>query len=46
MRKPIIGLIPLVDEGRESFWMLPGYMEGISRAGGLGVKFPTNSHSV
>jgi putative glutamine amidotransferase len=40
MRKPVIGLIPLVDEGRESFWMLPGYMEGISRAGGLGVMLP------
>ena len=29
MKKPLIGLIPLVDEKRESYWMLPGYMEGI-----------------
>lgn len=40
MKKPIIGLIPLVDEGRESLWMLPGYMEGIARAGGLGIMLP------
>lgn len=40
MKKPIIGLIPLVDEGRDSFWMLPGYMDGIARAGGLAVMLP------
>lgn len=40
MKKPLIGLIALVDEGRESLWMLPGYMEGIARAGGLGVMLP------
>ena len=38
--KPVIGVIPLVDEGRESLWMLPGYMEGIAAAGGLGVMLP------
>ncbi len=37
---PIIGLIPLVDEERESYWMLPGYMEGISEAGGIPVMLP------
>ena len=37
MRKPVIGLIPLVDEGRQSYWMLPGYMQGIARTGGIGV---------
>ena len=40
MKKPIIGLIALVDEKRESYWMLPGYMEGIARAGGLAVMLP------
>lgn len=40
MKKPVIGLIPLVDEGRDSFWMLPGYMNGIARAGGIGVMLP------
>ena len=38
--KPLIGLIPLVDEGRESYWMLPGYMKGIAEAGGLPVMLP------
>jgi len=26
--KPLIGLIPLVDAGRDSLWMLPGVNEG------------------
>ena len=38
--KPVIGLIPLIDEERESYWMLPGYMTGISRAGGIPVMLP------
>ena len=40
MKKPLIGLIPLVDEGRDSLWMLPGYMNGIAAAGGIGVMLP------
>ena len=40
--KPVIGLIPLVDEGRESLWMLPGYMDGLAAAGGLPVMLPLN----
>ena len=40
MKKPMIGLIPLVDEGRDSLWMLPGYMNGIAAAGGIGVMLP------
>lgn len=40
MRKPIIGLIPLVDDERESYWMLPGYMEGVRAAGGIPVMLP------
>lgn len=40
MKKPIIGLIPLVDAGRDSFWMLPGYLNGIAAAGGIGVMLP------
>ncbi len=38
--KPIIGVIPLVDKKRESYWMLPGYMTGISAAGGIPVMLP------
>lgn len=40
MTRPVIGLVPLVDSGRESLWMLPGYMEGIRNAGGLAVMLP------
>ena len=39
-RMPTVGLIPLVDAGRESLWMLPAYMEGVTRAGGLPVMLP------
>lgn len=37
MKKCIIGVVPLVDYGKKSWWMLPGYMEGILEAGGLPV---------
>ena len=40
MMKPVIGLIPLVDDERESLWMLPGYMDGVNDAGGLSVMLP------
>lgn len=40
MGKPMIGILPLVDVERESYWMLPGYMEGVSLAGGLPVMLP------
>lgn len=42
MKKPVIGLVPLVDRERESLWMLPGYMEGIASAGGIGLMLPLN----
>ncbi len=35
MSKPIIGVMPLWDDEKNSMWMLPGYFEGISQAGGL-----------
>ena len=38
--KPMIGLIPLVDDARESLWMLPGYMDGVRDAGGLPIMLP------
>ena len=40
MKKPMIGIVPLVDRERESYWMLPGYMEGIAQAGGIPVMLP------
>ena len=40
MTRPLIGVMPLVDDERESLWMLPGYMDGITRAGALPVMLP------
>lgn len=40
MRRPMIGVVPLIDEEKESYWMLPGYMTGIETAGGLPVMLP------
>lgn len=40
MKKPLIGVVPLYDREKESFWMLPGYMEGIEGAGGIPVMLP------
>lgn len=38
--KPVIGVMPLWDEERNSLWMLPGYMNGIRDAGGIPIMFP------
>ena len=35
MSIPIIGVMPLWDDEKNSMWMLPGYFEGISQAGGI-----------
>lgn len=43
-KRPIIGLLPLVDTEKESYWMLPGYMEGIIQAGGLPVMLPLSDN--
>ena len=40
MRRPVIGIVPLVDIQRESYWMLPGYMDGVADAGGLPLMLP------
>lgn len=40
MRKPLIGVLPLYDREKESYWMLPGYMKGIEEAGGIPVMLP------
>lgn len=37
MNKPVIAIVPLYDQERDSLWMLPGYMEGIIEAGGIPV---------
>jgi putative glutamine amidotransferase len=40
MDKPLIGVVPLWDDEKDSLWMLPGYMDGIEQAGGLPVMLP------
>ena len=38
--KPVIGVMPLWDDEKESLWMLPGYLDGLREAGGLPVVLP------
>lgn len=40
MNQPVIGVLPLVDIARESYWMLPGYMLALSQAGALPLMLP------
>ncbi len=39
-RPTIIGIVPLYDNKRDSLWMVPGYMEGISAVGGIPLMLP------
>jgi putative glutamine amidotransferase len=43
MEKPLIGVVPLWDEERNSLWMLPSYLEGISGAGGIPLILPLDT---
>ncbi|MCQ2959919.1 MAG: gamma-glutamyl-gamma-aminobutyrate hydrolase family protein [Bacteroidales bacterium] len=45
MKKPLIGIIPLVDTDKDSLWMLPGYMNCIENAGGIPVMFPLTTNN-
>ena len=38
--KPLAGVMPLWDEGKDSLWMLPGYLDGLSLAGAIPLIFP------
>lgn len=35
MKRPMIGIMPLVDTERDSLWMLPGYMDGLKQEGAI-----------
>lgn len=35
--KPMIGVVSLYDETKESYWMLPGYLDGLEEAGACGA---------
>lgn len=43
-KKPVIGIIPLWDEEKESVWMVPGYLDGIRDAGGIPMILPLAPH--
>lgn len=38
--RPVVGVSPLWDGAQNSVWMLPGYLEGLIRAGALPVILP------
>ncbi|MEE1295455.1 MAG: gamma-glutamyl-gamma-aminobutyrate hydrolase family protein [Bifidobacterium sp.] len=38
--KPVIAILPLIDVQRDSYWMLPGYMDGLMAAGALPQMLP------
>lgn len=40
MKKPLIGITPLYDNERSSYWMLPGYMTWLEYAGATPVMLP------
>ena len=40
MKKAVIGVTPLWDAERDSYWMLPGYLEGLEMAGALPITLP------
>ena len=44
MEKPIIGVTPLWDEEKKSYWMLPGYLEGVKEAGAIPVILPLTTN--
>lgn len=33
--RPVIAVMPLYDAGRDSYWMLPGYMKGLEEQGAI-----------
>ena len=37
---PVIGVMPLYDDEKESIWMLPGYMDAVTEAGGIPIMLP------
>ena len=39
-KAPIIGVIPLIDYERNSYWMIPGYMNGLIAAGAFPIILP------
>jgi putative glutamine amidotransferase len=40
MKKSMIAVTPIFDDEKDSIWMLPGYMDAITKAGGIPVILP------
>lgn len=40
MQTPLIGVTPLYDRARDSYWMLPGYFQALEQAGAVPVMLP------
>lgn len=40
MNQPVIGVLPLWDSAKQSYWMLPDYMKSIELAGGIPIILP------
>ena len=36
----VIGLIPLYDDEKDSYWMVPGYMKALEECGALPIMLP------
>ena len=46
MKKPMIAFMPLYDDEKNSYWMLPQYMKMIEQAGGLPVMLPMSDDHI
>lgn len=42
--KPIIGIMPLYDDDRDSIWLLPGYQELIEKNCGIPLVLPLTAN--
>ena len=40
----VIGVIPLYDDERDSYWMVPGYMKMLEEAGGIPMMLPLTAN--
>ena len=38
--RPVIGIVPLYDEEKDSYWMLPGYMKALEECLSIPVMLP------
>lgn len=39
-KRPVVGVMPLWDDKKDSLWMLPGYLDGLREAGAVPIIFP------